>query len=203
MKIGIFGGTFNPVHLGHLAVCEAVHSGHELDSVLLLPSGSPPHKQGHSQLAAAHHRLEMVRIAAEGIEFLEPCAVEIERSGPSYMVDTLEILQERHQGDELFLVVGGDTVGELPTWYCWQRLFALARVVSVNRPGFDPGFEAESFPGISEEALQQCRADRIEMEEVDISSTRVRELAAAGGDFSSWVPPAVVDYIAAHSLFSS
>ena len=203
MKIGIFGGTFNPVHLGHLAACEAVHAGHELDSVLLLPSGAPPHKQDHRQLAPAQHRLEMVRIAAEGIEFLEPCTVEIDRSGPSYMVDTLEILGEGHRGDELFLVVGGDTVGELPTWYCWQRLFALARVVAVNRPGFNPGFEAESFPGISEEVLQQCRADRIEMEEVDISSTRIRELAGTGGDYSSCVPPAVGDYIASHGLFSS
>ena len=203
MKIGIFGGTFNPVHLGHLAVCEAVHSGHELDSVLLLPSGAPPHKQDDNQLAPAHHRLEMVRIAAEGIEFLEPCTVEIERAGPSYMVDTLEILGERHRDDELFLVVGGDTVGELPTWYCWKRLFALSRVVSVNRPGFNPGFEAGSFPGISEETLQQCRDDRIEMEEVDISSTRIREVAGVGEDFSSWVPPAVGDYIASHGLFSS
>ena len=203
MKIGIFGGTFNPIHLGHLAACEAVHSGHELDRVLLLPSGAPPHKQDHRQLAPVHHRLEMARIAAEGIEFLEPCAVEVERPGPSYMVDTLEILGERHRGDELFLIVGGDTVGELSTWYCWQRLFALSRVVSVNRPGFNSGFEAESFPGISEEVLQQCRADRIEMEEVDISSTRIREFADAGGDYSSWVPPAVGDYIASHGLFSS
>ena len=118
MKIGIFGGTFNPIHLGHLAVCRAVHSGHELDSVLLLPSGSPPHKQDDIQLAPAQHRLEMVRIEAkQAIDgFLEPCRVEIEREGPSYMVDTLEILGERHRGDELFLIVGGDTVGELPTW---------------------------------------------------------------------------------------
>lgn len=203
MKIGIFGGTFNPIHLGHLAVCRAVHSGHELDSVLLLPSGSPPHKQDDSRLAAAHHRLEMVRIAAGEAEFLEPCTAELEREGPSYMVDTLEILRERHQGDELFLIVGGDTVGELPTWYRWQRLFDLSRVVSVNRPGFNPGYEAGSFPGISEETLQQCRADRIEMDEVDISSTRIRELAGAGGDLSGWVPPAVGDYIISEGLFSS
>ena len=91
MKIGIFGGTFNPIHLGHLAVCRAVHSGHELDSVLLLPSGSPPHKQDDSQLAAAHHRLEMVRIAAkQAIDgFLEPCSVEIEREAVSYTHLTL------------------------------------------------------------------------------------------------------------------
>ena len=119
------------------------------------------------------------------------------------MVDTLEILRERHQGDELFLIVGGDTVGELPTWYRWQRLFDLSRVVSVNRPGFNPGYEAGSFPGISEETLQQCRADRIEMDEVDISSTRIRELAGAGGDLSGWVPPAVGDYIISEGLFSS
>ena len=203
MKIGIFGGTFTPIHLGHLAVCRAVHSGHELDSVLLLPSGSPPHKQDDSRLAPAQHRLEMVRIAAAEAEFLEPCRVEIDREGPSYMVDTLELLRQRYPEDELFLIVGGDTVGELPTWYRWQLLFDLARIVSVNRPGFQPRYEAARFPGISEETLQQCMADRIEMEEVDISSTRIRELAEAGEDLSGWVLPAVGDYIVSQGLFSS
>lgn len=203
MKIGIFGGTFNPVHFGHLAACETVRCAHALDTVLLVPSGSPPHKQADRELAPSRHRLEMVRIAVEGKDFLESSTVEIDRSGPSYMVDTLEILLENYPGAELFLIVGGDTVGELATWYCWQRLFALSRVAAVNRPGFEADFDADSFPGISEEVLQQCGADRVEMEEVDISSTRIREAAASGGDFSRWVPAAVGEYITSNGLFSS
>lgn len=202
MKIGIFGGTFNPVHYGHLAACEAARSSRALDRVLLVPSGSPPHKQDDRELALPRHRLEMVRIAVQGKEFLEPSAVEIERAGPSYMADTLEILGQSHPGDELFLVVGGDTVSELTTWYCWERLFALSRVVAVNRPGFNPDFDAAGFPGIGEEILQRCRADRVEMEEVDISSTRIRRAAAGGEDFSQWVPAAVGEYIISHALFS-
>lgn len=203
MKIGIFGGTFNPVHLGHLAACEAVRGTRGLDRVLLVPSGSPPHKQAEEGLIPGVERLEMVRIAVEGMDFLAPSAVEVERPGPSYMVDTLEILQERHPGDELLLIVGGDTVGELTTWYSWQRLFELSRIVAVNRPGFSPGFDAAGFPGISEEILRQCATDTVEMEEVDISSTRIRQAVAGGEDISSWVPGGVSEYIRTHGTYSA
>ena len=145
----------------------------------------------------------MVRIAVGGTGSLEPSAVEIERPGPSYMVDTLEILQQRHPGDELFLIVGGDTVSELATWHNWRRLFELSRIVAVNRPGFSPDFDAGSFPGISGEILHQCAADMVEMEEVDISSTGIRQAVATGADISSWVPGGVGEYIREHGLYSS
>ena len=203
MKTGIFGGTFNPVHLGHLAACEAVRDARGLDRVLLLPSGSPPHKQAEKGLVPGVQRLEMVRIAVEGMDFLAPSAVEVERPGPSYMVDTLEIFQDRHPGDELFLIVGGDTVSELTTWYSWQRLFELSRIVAVNRPGFLPGFDAAGFPGISGEILEQCAADVVEMEEVDVSSTRIRQAVSGGGDISSWVPAGVGEYIRDQGFYSS
>lgn len=203
MKTGIFGGTFNPVHLGHLAVCEAAHAAHGLGRVLLVPSGAPPHKQNEQELVPGARRLEMVRIAVEGRDFLEPSPVELDRSGPSYMVDTLELLQRQYPEDELFLVVGGDTVGELSTWYSWRRLFELSRIVAVNRPGFSPDFDDPLFAQLSAEILRQCAADMVEMDEVDISSTRIRRAAARGEELASWVPPGVSDYIRDHGLYSS
>ena len=203
MKTGIFGGTFNPVHLGHLAVCEAARAAHGLGRVLLVPSGAPPHKQNEQELVPGARRLEMVRIAVEGRDFLDTSPVELERSGPSYMVDTLEILQRQYPEDELFLVVGGDTVGELSTWYSWRRLFELSRIVAVNRPGFSPDFDDPVFAQLSAEILRQCAADMVEMDEVDISSTRIRRAAARGEELASWVPPGVSDYIRDHGLYSS
>jgi nicotinate-nucleotide adenylyltransferase len=202
MKTGIFGGTFNPVHLGHLAVCEAARAAHELDRVFLVPSGSPPHKLDERGLAPGDQRLEMVRIAVEGRDLLEPSAIELERPGASYMVDTLELFERRYPEDELFLVVGGDTVGELATWYSWRRLFELSRIVAVNRPGFDPDFLDARFDDLSDEIRRRCVADMVEMDEIDISSTRIRQAAASGEDLSSWVPAGVGGYIHEHGLYS-
>lgn len=203
MKTGIFGGTFNPVHNGHLAVCEAARAAHGLDRVLLVLSGTPPHKRDEHELLPGAQRLEMVRLAVEEKELLEPSAVELDRPGPSYMVDTLEILQRQYPGDELFLVVGGDTVGELSTWYNWRILFDLSRIVAVNRPGFSPDFCDAGFASISEETRRRCVADMVEMDEVDISSTRIRRAVAGGEDISDWVPLPVGDYIRDQGLYSS
>ena len=118
------------------------------------------------------------------------------------MVDTLELFERRYPEDELFLVVGGDTVGELATWYSWRRLFELSRIVAGNRPGFDPDFLDARFDDLSDEIRRRCVADMVEMDEIDISSTRIRQAAASGEDLSSWVPAGVGGYIHEHGLYS-
>lgn len=120
MNIGIFGGTFNPPHIGHLIVAERVREELGLGKVLFIPSAISPHKQ-HLDLADPAIRMEMVQLALLGHEFFEPSPIELERSGVSYTVDTLEQLKRIHPGDALHLLVGMDNLVELPTWRSPER----------------------------------------------------------------------------------
>ena len=145
-KLGILGGTFNPIHNGHLAMAEAARKAHGLDTVLFVPAPRPPHKD--QDLAAVEDRLEMVRIAVPGHAGFEVSDIEVARPGISYTVDTLEALQSLHPDAELFFIIGEDSIPELPGWRHTQRILEVARVVAVNRPGSNASYRPESFPGV-------------------------------------------------------
>lgn len=188
-RIGIFGGTFDPIHVAHLVAAVEARRALGLDRVLLVPAGDPWQKRGQVSAPAAD-RLAMVEAAIEGIDGLEVCTVEVERSGPSYTADTLEALSGPDR--ELFLVVGADVAVTLPTWAGVERIPGLATLVVVDRPGAaDPGVG----PG-------PWRVEHVSIPHLDVSSTDLRARAARGWPLDGLVPPGVVRVIAERNLYN-
>lgn len=198
MKTGILGGTFDPIHKGHLAVAEEVRLRLNLDEVLFIPVGCPWRKAGNSILPA-EHRVKMVHLAIADRPSLRVSTIEADREGPSYTIDTLEELQSaRGDCDEIYLVVGWDSLADLPNWRAPERIIRLCRLVAVPRPGyFPPDWEylETGIPGISERVIL------LDGPEVDVSASQIRELVARGHPISGLVPEAVEHYIREHGLY--
>ncbi|MBA3268603.1 MAG: nicotinate (nicotinamide) nucleotide adenylyltransferase [Acidimicrobiia bacterium] len=189
-RIGVFGGTFDPVHVGHLVAAVNTRHALSLDRVLLVVANHPWQKRDRS-VSAPEHRLTMVTAATAGIAGLEASSLEIERGGESYTADTLEALAAAEPGGELFLVVGADVVSELPSWRRVDRVAALATLAVVARPGtpvVDPG------PG--------WRTERVDIPGLDVSASDLRRRAAAGLPLDFLVPAPVIDVIARLGLYA-
>jgi nicotinate-nucleotide adenylyltransferase len=193
VKLGVFGGTFDPPHLGHLIVAQDALQALGLDRVLFVPAGSPPHKQGRPTTPAPL-RLEMTRAAVAGDPRFEVTDLELRRAGPSFTVDTLLQLLERAPESALFLLLGADQVRELESWRRPDEILRLARVVAITRAGAvdGPGRAADSLPA----GLEVVRATRI-----DISATEVRRRVAAGESIRYLVPGAVERIIRRERLY--
>ena len=185
MKTGILGGTFDPIHLGHLAAARAAMDCAHLDRVLLVPTGVPPHRP--PTVADADDRLEMCRLAVAGEKRFEVSDLELRRPGPSYTVDTLRELHRSYPGEELFLVLGWDAARLLETWHEPAEVRRLARVVVVTRPG-------SGAPATTTEIL--C-----ERPTPNISGSELRRAIARGDDVSDRLPGAVAAYIAQRGLY--
>ena len=208
--IGVIGGTFDPIHYGHLRAAEEVRFRLGLHQVLFIPAALPPHKLAEP-LSEPEHRLEMVRRATAGnpgfsVSDVEICTLE----KPSYTVKTIEHLRSRSPG-ELFLIVGMDSFREVPTWRDFRRIFALCHVVVVSRPGFSPT-ERFDIPSELCDLLTRSGEDRfvhtsgkqvvsLTVTGYDISSTRVRELVRGGKSIRYLVPPEVEGYIREKRLY--
>jgi nicotinate-nucleotide adenylyltransferase len=199
MRIGILGGSFDPVHRGHLAMAEAARDAHGLEPVLLVPAAKPPHKAGDQ--APPADRLAMVEIAARGRRGLAGSDLEIRRGGVSYTVETLEELKKRHPGAELFFILGEDSFPEFFGWRNVERILELARVVTVNRPGWKVAFQPERFPGASPAVLARLERDRVTMPGIAVESRRIREAVRAGKPIAEDVPPGVEEYIRERGLY--
>jgi len=199
MMKGILGGTFDPIHKGHLAVAEEVRTRLNLDEVLFVPVGSPWRKAGNPILPA-EHRVEMVRLAIAGRPSFSVSTIEVGREGPSYTVDTLEELQSAHGGsDKIYFIVGWDSLTDLPNWKAPERIIRLCHLVAVPRPGyFPPDLESleGGVPGISERVIL------LDGPEVDVSASQIRERVARGLSISGLVPEAVEKYIWEHGLYA-
>ena len=195
MRIGLVGGTFDPIHLGHLAVARVALACGALDRVYLVPSARPPHRRPAE--ASAQQRIEMTRLAAAGMERVEVSDAELRRAGASYTVDTLAELRDRHPGAELFLVLGWDAAREIRNWHQPERVLELARVIVVNRPGLAPPTEADlRAAGLDPGQVVLCTEAT-----PDIQATRVREVIAAGGALDDLVPQSVAEHIRARGLY--
>ena len=186
----MLGGTFDPVHVGHLVTASDARWSLRLDRVLLVVAGDPWQKRGHV-VASADDRLALVRAAAEGVDGVEASPVEVERSGPSVTADTLEELAE--PGREFFLLLGADAVANMPTWRRLEETRHLATVVVVERAG-DAHAEPPG-PG--------WRFERLSIPRLDVSSSDVRARLAAGRPVDGLVPPAVVREIRARGLYTA
>src|SRR5438270_604232 len=195
MKIGVVGGTFDPIHLGHLAVAQAALECGQLDQVLLVPSARPPHRRPAE--ASAEDRFAMARLAAEGMDRVEVSDAELRRTGPSYTADTLAELQAAQPDADLFLVLGWDAAREIRLWERPERVFELARVLVVNRPGLAPPTEAE----LREAGLDPDQVLLCDVRTPDVKATRVRAVLASGGELDGLLAPGVARYIAERGLY--
>jgi len=200
MRLGIFGGSFNPVHYGHLLLAESCREACLLDEVWLVPAAVPPHKQS-AELAPGKARLEMLELALAGNEQLRPSAIELERGGVSYTVETLARIAEENPGASLFLLMGADSLEDLPTWREPERICTLATPVVVRRAGSpEPDFTAMA-PLVSAERLAEIRRWQVEMPLVELSSTDLRQRGAAGRSLRYRTPRPVEKYIETHKLY--
>jgi len=195
VRIGILGGTFDPIHLGHLAAAQAAIDCAQLDRVLVLPAGQPPHR--HDAVADAKHRLAMSRLAVEGDRRLEVSDVEIRRQGLSYTVDTLRELRQTYPRDELFLILGWDAARMFATWHEPQKVRELASIVVVTRPGSPhPDDQAMRAAGLDPQATILCVRPT-----PDISGSALRRAIAKGESLADRVPDAVERYMVEHGLY--
>jgi nicotinate-nucleotide adenylyltransferase len=196
-SVGILGGTFDPIHLGHLVIAEEAREALGLERVLFIPVASPPHKPDR-RVTAAEDRLAMVRLAVAGNRAFEVSDLEVRRGGASYTVDTLAAL--RADGlEEPWLVLSSEALALLPTWREPRRVLELARLAVVPRAGFDPlgpAWVESSFPGASE------RVHFLPGPLLPISGSVVRRRARAGRSVRYLVPDAVAAYIAEHRLYA-
>lgn len=193
MRIGLFGGTFDPVHLGHLRAAENAREALGLDRVALVPSATPPHRARPA--SSADDRLAMARLAAATHPCFEAWDLELRRRGPSYTVDTVsEVLAER-PGDELVLLVGADTWPEMVTWRDPERLFSLVEVGVAERPGAPLPSVAPPFPSARGVRL-------VDGPSLPISATAIRARVAEGRSIRYLVPDAVAAYVETRRLYA-
>jgi len=199
MKIGVLGGTFDPVHRGHIMMAEEAREALSLSEVLLVPAGQPMLKVSE-RITSAAHRLAMLCLAVAGKQNLKVFAVEIDRPGPSYTVDTIAGLRNQYGGeDELYFILGWDSLEQLPEWHEPARIISLCFLAAVPRPGWSrPDLKAleADVPGISE------RVVFLEKPLVDISASAIRGMVARREPIDHLVPGPVVDYIKEHKLYT-
>lgn len=200
MRLGLFGGTFDPVHYGHLLLAEFCREQCHLDDVWFMPAAVPPHKQRHD-LTPARQRIEMLELAIGGHEAFAVSRLEVERGGVSYTVDTLTELRAEQPERELFLLLGADSLADLPHWREAARICELATPVVVRRPGsFEPSFDVLAGL-VSAERLEQTRANLVEMPRIELSSREIRRRVAAGLSIRYQTPRAVEKYIETAGLY--
>lgn len=204
MRIGVFGGSFDPVHVGHLVVAESCREQAGLDRVIFVPAAVPPHKQDRS-LAPADDRLAMVRLATGGHDAFEASSVELDRGGVSWTVDTLATLAAAHPGAELRLILGPDALADLPTWREPARILALAEPLAVERESLDDvaalASDARLAGLLGPERLARLLTHRVRMPAIGIRSSMLRERVAAGRSIRYLVPRAVDVYIRTNGLY--
>jgi nicotinate-nucleotide adenylyltransferase len=197
MRIGIFGGTFDPVHYGHLLAAEQCREQCRLDEVWFVPAAVPPHKTG-VEISPGKARAEMLELAVAGLPQFRVSRMELEREGPSYTVDTLAALRRDDPSRELFLILGADSLADFATWREPRRIAELATILAVNRGGVTPELNV---------AAQQlgrefhARVQLVEMPAVDLASTDIRRRMREGLSIQFMTPRPVELYLRQHDLY--
>ena len=200
MRLGILGGTFDPIHLGHVAAAEAAQQSLSLDSIVLIPSRIPPHR-AQPATAGAEDRLAMAQLAAATRKGWSVSRIEIDREGKSYTFDTLTDLGQ--SGTQLFFITGADAFAEISSWSRYPAVLDLANFVVVSRPGTTLDSLRERVPSaFNRHPAANTRVILVEAHTPDVSSTEIRHRVRAGQSLSGLVPDAVAGYISAHGLYS-
>ncbi len=201
MNIGVLGGTFDPIHIGHLKVAEEAIARLDLPRILFMPAGQPWLKLNNANaISPVQHRLEMVRLGIAGNPRFKLSTIEIERPGPTYTVDTIAQLQSQlGEGDEAFFILGWDNLSQLPQWHQPSRLIEICRLVAVPRVDFplpDLASLEKELPGISQKVIL------FDAPRIDINASEIRRRAAQGLAISGLVPEPVERYIKEHGLYA-
>lgn len=196
-RIGILGGTFDPIHYGHLAIAEEARVALQLSRVLFIPAAQQPLKQ-HQPMATAKDRLAMVQRACQDNPAFEPSAIEVSRSGVSYTVTTIELLHEQ-ESQELYFIIGTDALADMARWYNVARLLDLTKIVGIKRPGTDTS--AEQFT----ETLPQLNTQLTLLEGpgMTLSSSELRKRLAQGQPIRYLTPDTVISYIETQKLYNT
>lgn len=197
-KIGLFGGTFDPVHLGHIALAKSVVEAFSLDRLIFIPAGNPPHKQ-NKHITDAKHRFEMVRLATAGETKFFVSDYEVESKTPNYSYLTISHFKKEFPNDEIFFLVGGDSFRDFPDWKNYRTLLSMCQFLVVPRPGVEKQEYLEKFHGDE----VPPRVFFLKDFSYDLSSTKVREMFAQGQNAEEKVPKAVYDYIRKNQLYQT
>ena len=201
MRIGILGGTFNPIHIAHMEMAASAMKAYDLDKLVFMPSGLPAHKS-NIELIASEYRMEMVRLSIKGIPGYEVSDFEVKRQGYTYTYETLSLLKQKYPEDEFFFIIGGDSVDKFFTWKKPEMICKLAHIAATKRPGVDPD--------VYEKTLKKMRevggpgATLFEMKIIDVSSSEIRSRLFKG-DFESLkglLNEDVIEYIKKNRLYS-
>jgi len=204
VRIGVFGGSFDPVHIGHLLAAECCREQAGLDRVLFVPAAIQPHKQ-HREPASGQHRMAMLALATGGHDAFAVSDDELDRGGVSYTVDTLERLKARHPDDEFLLVLGPDAFLSLPAWRKPDRIIELAGILAVERESLDDiggaAVRGQLEPLLGQERLDAVIAGRVRLPAIGIRASDLRAAVAAGRSIRYRTPRAVEQYIAANGLY--
>lgn len=193
-RIGIMGGAFDPIHIGHLLAAEAAREQYELDEVWFMPSHTPPHK--HEAGVSGQQRLEMVIAATGDHPDFKPLDIELQRGGVSYTVDTIRELRQLYPDLALYFIIGADMVNYLPKWEGIEELTEMVHFIGLQRPG--SFLELDALPSFIQQAVSLA-----EMPLVDISSSLIRSRLAAGKSVRYLVPDAVTEYITRSGLYGA
>lgn len=214
MRLGLLGGTFNPIHKGHIRAAQAVLVTFKLDKVYFIPAFIPPHKFSQ-EIASPEHRLKMVELAVESYPDFIPSSVEIEAGGKSYSINTLEKFQQMFPGSKIYFIVGVDAFLEIDTWKDYERLLEKCSFIVISRPGYDLNDAKGILHGRLKRKiidigrylkLDQTGKDKFNIilfyfEGMDVSSTEVREKAKKGKSIKGLVPEGVESYIKKNNLY--
>ena len=202
MKIGIYGGSFDPIHWGHLLLAETCLREGQLDRVIFVPTGVAPHKPDRA-FASAEDRIEMVNLAISGCDEFSTSRFEIDsKVERNYTVDTLRHFRDTLLDPELYLILGADMFNDLPHWYQAEEICRLAIPIVAARPNTPAPYYEALLPFVASNRLELFRSYLVPMPLVEISSTRIRNLLAEGKNIRFQTPRAVEAYIAAHRLYS-
>ncbi|HTK81867.1 MAG TPA: nicotinate-nucleotide adenylyltransferase [Bacteroidota bacterium] len=191
MKLGIFGGSFNPPHVGHLIVAESVRDQMQFDRIIFIPSANPPNKHDRT-MAPAADRLQMTRLAVEGNNHFEVSDIETQRGGISYTIDTVTSLVGLHPNGDLSLIIGADNLLEFQTWKSPDEILSKVNLVAMSRPGFSPHDQHGKYARF---------VSFVNVPQIGISGTEIRRRVKSGRTIRYMVPPSVHEYIARRGLY--
>ncbi len=213
MRIGLLGGSFNPVHNAHLRIAGEAQAACLLDRIIFVPAADPPHKLLAGDISF-EDRSQMVRMAIASRPDFEMSTVEAERGGKSYSIDTIRTFRERLPGDDLFFIIGGDSFLELGTWHRFAEIFCLCNLIVVERPGCPVSNPIDILPVDVKMLFSLGTTGRLTHQSgttvtfitgspQELSSTEIRRLAAGGADITRYVPPDVAAYISQQRIYRS
>ncbi len=200
-RLGILGGTFDPVHAGHVAAANAAATGLQLETVLFIPNANPPHKK-EKKITSYDNRVRMLEITLEDCEAGELCELESRNSSPNYSIDTIRKLRKLYgNGTAFFFIIGSDELPDLPSWKDPEKLIEAATIVVISRAGYEIQV-SRLKRSLDEDAVEKILSNVIYADLPDVSSSKLRKKAALGEDLGEDVHPDVAQYIAQHNLYS-